>query len=73
MARRYHESYGDWISTLSFFGVAIFACLEGLSRWENHELIRATFLFIAAILLFLGSLRFSIARFFDEIKRRKND
>ena len=71
MPRRSHQSYGDWISTLSFFGVAIFACLEGLERWDNEEFIRATFLCIASVLLLLGSLRFSIARFYDEVKRRK--
>ena len=30
MPRRYHKSYGDWISTMSFFGVSIYACLKGL-------------------------------------------
>ena len=71
MPRRYHKSYGDWISTMSFFGVSIYACLKGLEFLDQGNFIRAFFLILASILCLLGSLRYPIARFFDEINKRK--
>ena len=71
MPRRYHKSYGDWISTMSFFGVAIYASLKSMAFWDETYYVRAAILFIAAIFCFLGALRYPIARFFDEINKRK--
>ena len=71
MPRRYHKSYGDWISTMSFFGVSVYACLKGLEFIDQGNLIRASLLLIASVLCLLGSLRYPIARFFDEINRRR--
>ena len=71
MPRRYHKSYGDWISTMSFFGVSIYACLKGLEFLDQGNFIRAFFLISASILCLLGSLRYPIARFFDEINKRR--
>ena len=71
MPRRYHKSYGDWISTMSFFGVSIYACLKGLEFFDQGNFIRAFFLISASILCLLGSLRYPIARFFDEIIKRR--
>ena len=71
MPRRYHRSYGDWISTMSFFGVSVYACLKGLELFDQGNLIRSILLFFASILCFLGSLRYPIARFFDEINKRR--
>tara|TARA_Y100000766_G_scaffold222062_1_gene194314 strand:- start:580 stop:798 length:219 start_codon:yes stop_codon:yes gene_type:complete len=71
MPRRYHKSYGDWISTMSFFGVSVYACLKGLEFMDQGNLIRAFLLLFASILCLLGSLRYPIARFFDEINRRR--
>ena len=70
MPRRYHKSYGDWISTMSFFGVSIYASLKGIEFLDQGNFIRAFFLF-ASILCLLGSLRYPIARFFDEINKRR--
>ena len=71
MPRRYHKSYGDWISTMSFFGVSIYACLKGLEFFDQGNFIRAFFLILASILCLLGSLRYPIARFFDAINKRR--
>ncbi len=71
MPRRFHKSYGDWISTLSFFGVSAYACLKGIENWDDGNLIRSIILFIASLMCLLGSLRYPIARFFDEISKRK--
>ena len=71
MPRRYHKSYGDWISTISFFGVSIYACLKGLEFFDQGNFIRAFLLILASILCLLGSLRYPIARFFDEINKRR--
>ena len=71
MPRRYHKSYGDWISTMSFFGVSIYACLKGIEFFDQGNFIRAFFLILATILCLLGSLRYPIARFFDEINKRR--
>ena len=71
MPRRHHESYGDWISTLSFFGVSIYACLKGFGYWDESMFIRSILLFIASLMCLLGSLRYPLARFFDEINKRR--
>lgn len=71
MPRRYHKSYGDWISTMSFFGVSIYACLKGIEFFDQGNFIRAFLLILASILCLLGSLRYPIARFFDEINKRR--
>ena len=71
MPRRYHKSYGDWISTMSFFGVSVYACLKGLEFIDQGNLIRASLLLVASVLCLLGSLRYPIARFFDEINKRR--
>ena len=71
MPRRYHKSYGDWISTMSFFGVSVYACLKGLEFIDQGNLIRAFLLLVASVLCLLGSLRYPIARFFDEINKRR--
>ena len=71
MPRRYHKSYGDWISTMSFFGVSIYACLKGIEFFDQGNFIRSFFLILASILCLLGSLRYPIARFFDEINKRR--
>ena len=73
MPRRYHKSYGDWISTMSFFGVSIYACLKGLEFFDQGNFIRAFFLILASILCLLGSLRYPIARFFDVYFGRNSD
>ena len=71
MPRRYHKSYGDWISTLSFFGVSVYACLKALEFLDDSNFIRAFLLFLASAMCLLGSLRYPIARFFDEINKRR--
>ena len=73
MSRRYHKSYGDWISNMSFFGVSVYACLKGFEFMDHGNLIRSSLLFIASLFCLLGSLRYPIARFFDEIEKRKNE
>ena len=71
MPRRYHKSYGDWISTMSFFGISVYAVLKGLENWDSGNLIRSILLIIASLMCLLGSLRYPIARFFDEINKRR--
>ena len=71
MSQRNHKSYGDWISTMSFFGVAVYSCLKGFQNWEGDSYIRSILLLGASFLCLLGALRYPIARFFDEINKRK--
>ncbi len=71
MARRHHKSYGDWISTMSFFGVGFYASLKGFENWDADNHIRSILLFTSSLLCFLGALRYPIARFFDELNKRR--
>ena len=71
MPRRYHKSSSDWISTMSFFGVSLYACLKGFENWDDGNLIRSLLLFAGSVMCLLGCFRYPIARFFDEIKKRK--
>ena len=56
---------------MSFFGVSVYACLKGLEFIDQGNLIRASLLLVASVLCLLGSLRYPIARFFDEINKRR--
>ena len=56
---------------MSFFGVSVYACLKGLEFIDQGNLIRACLLLVASVLCLLGSLRYPIARFFDEISKRR--
>ena len=56
---------------MSFFGVSVYACLKGLEFMDQGNLIRASLLLVASVLCLLGSLRYPIARFFDEINKRR--
>jgi len=71
MPRRYHKSYGDWISSMSFFGVAVYACLKGFENWDEGNIMRSLLLLAGSVMCILGTFRYPIARFFDEIKKRK--
>ena len=72
MPRRY-KSYGDWISTMSFFGVSIYACLKGLEFLDQGNFIRAFFLILASILCLLGSLRILLLDFLMKLIKEDDE
>ena len=71
MSQRNHKSYGDWISTMSFLGVAVYASLKGFQNWDADNFIRSLLLHGSSFLCLLGAFRYPIARFFDEINKRR--
>jgi hypothetical protein len=73
MARRRNKgrSIGEMISTLCFFGVAIFFFIDGMAAREDGDGQKSALLLLAAILCFLGGLRFSIADLFGSLQRRR--
>ena len=67
MPRRNHESLGDMISTISFFGVAITLAIASADSFFIDNYIKGTGFAIAGILCFLGGLRYPIARLTDKL------
>ena len=69
-ARRSHGSLGDLISTLVFLGMALLAFLTGFGALEADEIWRASGIWFAGFLCFLGACRYPLARLFDAMAER---
>ena len=67
MPRRRHESLGDMISTVVFLGVALTLALASADTFLMGNYFKGFGFSIAALMCFLGSLRYPIARFTDKI------
>ena len=75
MPRYRHHSLGELISTISFFGVAVYLTLSGLDWKDQGDAMRAWLSWFAALLCYLGAIRFRLAQLalsFQQHKRRKN-
>lgn len=67
MPRRSHESLGDMISTVSFFGVALTLAIASADSFVVDNYLKGFGFAIAGILCFLGGLRYPIARLTDKL------
>ncbi|MEC8176753.1 MAG: hypothetical protein VX055_03040, partial [Pseudomonadota bacterium] len=63
-ARHSHGSLGDLISTLVFSGMALLAVLTGFGALDAGETWRASGIWFAGFLCFLGACRYPLARLF---------
>jgi Kef-type K+ transport system membrane component KefB len=72
MPRRRHESFGDYISSACFGGVAFMALLNGLEAFYAGQILRALSIWFVCLLLVLAVFRYAIARLFDSLKKSKN-
>lgn len=66
--RRHHQSLGDAISTLVFFGLAVYALLAGFEYQAENRVTEMVLVWFAGAMCFAGSLRFTIARIADQIE-----
>jgi hypothetical protein len=69
MPRYRHHSLGELISTVSFFGVAVFLVLSGMDWLDQANTTRAYLSWFAAFLCFLGSIRFWLAQMVQSMRR----
>ena len=67
MPRRRHESLGDMISTVVFFGVALTLAIASADSFLMTNYFKGFGFLIAGILCFLGGLRYPIARLTDRL------
>jgi hypothetical protein len=72
MARRRHESLGDYISSACFGGVAFMALVNGLEAYSSENLLRAVAIWTVSAFLFLAVFRFSIAKLVDSFRKRNS-
>ena len=72
MPRLRHESFGDYISSACFGGVAFMALLNGLETFYAGQILRALSIWFVCLLLVLAVFRYAIARLFDSLKASKN-
>jgi hypothetical protein len=70
MPRYRHHSLGELISTISFFGVAVYLTLSGFDLRDEGEMMRAWISWFAALLCFLGALRFRLAQMVLSVQQR---
>ena len=61
MAQR-KRSTGELISSVTFFGAAIWLVFEGKLFLEGGETLKGVIVYVGAFLSFLASLRFTIQR-----------
>ena len=66
MPRRHHESLGELISTVVFFGVALTLFVASLESFELQNKFKGYGFLIAGCMCFLGGLRYPIARLTDK-------
>ena len=71
MPRRRHESFGDYISSACFGGVAFMALLNGLEAFYAGQIFRALSIWFVCLLLVLAVFRYAIARLFDSLKSQR--
>ena len=67
MPRRSHESLGDMISTVVFFGVALTLAIASADSFLMSNYFKGFGFLIAGVLCFLGGLRYPIARLTDRL------
>ena len=72
MPRRRHESFGDYISSACFGGVAFMALLNGLEAFYAGQILRALSIWFVCLMLMMAVFRYAIARLFDSLKEPKN-
>ena len=72
MPRRHHESLGELISTLVFFGVALTLFVASLESFEIQNKFKGYGFLIAGFMCFLGGLRYPIARTTDKLKKKRD-
>ena len=67
MPRRRHESLGDMISTVTFFGVSLTLALASADSFLMENYLKGFGFSIAGIMCFLGGMRYPIARLTDKL------
>ena len=67
MPRRRHESLGDMISTVAFFGVSLTLAIASADSFFFENYGKAVGFSLAGLMCFLGGLRYPIARLADKL------
>tara|TARA_B100000902_G_C26537244_1_gene540773 strand:+ start:16 stop:237 length:222 start_codon:yes stop_codon:yes gene_type:complete len=67
MPRRNHESLGDMISTIVFFGVSLTLLIASADSFLMDNYFKGFGFLVAGLMCFLGGLRYPIARFTDKL------
>ena len=67
MPRRNHESLGDMISTIVFFGVSLTLLIASADSFLMDNYFKAFGFLVAGLMCFLGGLRYPIARLTDKL------
>ena len=67
MPRRHHESLGDMISTVVFFGVSLTLGFASADSFLMDNYFKGFGFLIAGLMCFLGGLRYPIARLTDKL------
>ena len=67
MPRRRHESLGDMISTVVFFGVSLVLAIASADNFLIANYFKGFGFLFAGVLCFLGGLRYPIARLTDKL------
>jgi hypothetical protein len=72
MARkRSGQSIGEMISSVSFFGLGVYATLYGFAFFEAGLIMKALLSWLAATSLLVASIRFMVADWVEALLRYK--
>ena len=69
MKRIKHSSIGDYITTLSFFGLTILSFVKANEAISEDNLTKASILYLLSAIFFSSALRFTIARIFYSVHK----
>ena len=67
MPRRRHESLGEMISTVTFFGVSLTLAIAAADSFLIGQYLKGAGFSLAGLMCFLGGLRYPIARLTDKL------
>lgn len=67
MPRRRHESLGDMISTVTFFGVSLTLAIAAADSFLIEQYLKGVGFSLAGLMCFFGGLRYPIARLTDKL------
>ena len=76
MARHRQHSLGEMISSLTFFGCAIYLVVSAADWQDQGHNTRAVLSCLAALMCFLGSIRFQVAQWvaaLASLRKKTND
>lgn len=67
--KKYQQSLGEMISSVSFLGMGFYFFLVGFGFWFDAEMWRAIGVWTCAVMMIAAAFRFTLARWYYLLRR----